>query len=85
MELCALYFSRATLECLSWAPFHDERDVWTRLWALVVADLGEPEKLCLTSHTWAEARSAGDWRTLCAEACGADVMFLAATIGWTSC
>jgi predicted DNA-binding transcriptional regulator YafY len=24
MELCALYFSRATLECLSWAPFHDE-------------------------------------------------------------
>ncbi|HET9384193.1 MAG TPA: transcriptional regulator [Gemmatimonadales bacterium] len=24
MELCALYFSRATLECLSWFPFHDE-------------------------------------------------------------
>ncbi len=24
MEICALYFSRATLECLSWSPFHEE-------------------------------------------------------------
>jgi hypothetical protein len=54
-----------------------ERVVWNRLRALIVnAATKDSAKLCLTSHTWAEGRSASEWRAFCSEDRGADVNVL---------
>ncbi len=54
-----------------------ERAVWSRLRALIAnAAAGDSATLCLTSHTWAEGRSAREWRAFCSEERGADVNVL---------
>jgi hypothetical protein len=53
-----------------------ERVVWKRLRRLIENADWDPAKLCLTSHTWAEDRSASEWRAFCREDRGADVNVL---------
>ena len=53
-----------------------EADVWKRLRTLVTNAGGDPATVCLTSHTWAEGRSAENWRAFCFGDHGADVNVL---------
>ena len=53
-----------------------EADVWKRLRTLVTDAGWDPATACLTSHTWAEGRSAAEWRAFCAQEQGADVAVL---------